>query len=83
MPSKKLYSSTDRDLSHTKLEELIKQYPHAECREDHNSEEPFQVWDGPADRALAPPAGKSDEDTEFSAEELRALKALLRAAKEK
>lgn len=81
MPSKKLYSSNDRDLAHAKLEELIKQHPHAECREDHNSEESFQVWDGPVERK--PETSIENPDTEFSAEELRALKALLRAAKEK
>jgi hypothetical protein len=50
----KLFSSTDRDTAHRKLEEVLaaKEFPAAECREDHNVPDPYQVWDGPEIRVV-------------------------------
>jgi hypothetical protein len=44
-----LFETVDRHAAHEKLAELLKQkkYAKAECREDSNSEKPYQVWDGP------------------------------------
>ena len=45
-----LFSFVDRDEAHRKLEEIrAKEGPdsRAECRENPNEHEPFQVWSGP------------------------------------
>jgi len=49
---RKLYETKDRDESHRKLEEVLRDGKHtlAECREDPNAELPYQVWSGPVDR---------------------------------
>jgi hypothetical protein len=45
-----LYSFTSRDEAHRKLEEVRASEGSdslAECREDPNEHEPYQVWSGP------------------------------------
>lgn len=49
-----LFCFSDRDAAHQKLEEVRRaQGPtsQAECREDPNSAEPYQVWSGPSGMA--------------------------------
>lgn len=53
----RLFATTDRNASHAKLEEVLAtgQHPKAECREDSNSEEPYEVWDAADVKPDAPP----------------------------
>lgn len=51
---KKVFSSKDRDAAHLALAWILAEghpsegsMPLAECREDHNEEEPYQVWSAP------------------------------------
>lgn len=48
----------DRDESHLTLEKVLAtgEYPQAECREDYNDPEPYQVWSAPIVREPAPPS---------------------------
>lgn len=49
-----LFSFSDRDAAHQKLEEVrTSEGPTslAECREDPNDNEPYQVWSGPNGQA--------------------------------
>lgn len=50
-----LFSTADRAGAHLGLAMAIDSglYPKAECREDHNSETPYQVWDGPAQESFS------------------------------
>ncbi len=45
-----LFASKDRDEAHVELVAVLKEgkHPLAECRELHNEDAPYQVWDGPA-----------------------------------
>lgn len=56
----KIYSSTERAHAHEALEKAIQVHPNAECREDQNSEEPYQVWDGPEIREVAPAPARAE-----------------------
>jgi hypothetical protein len=49
--SKLLFSFTKREDAHTKLAEIISTYPLAECRENPNSAQPYQVWDWPEEKS--------------------------------
>jgi hypothetical protein len=49
--SKMLFSFVKREDAHAKLAEVIGTHPLAECREDPNSEEPYQVWDWPEEKS--------------------------------
>lgn len=46
---KMVFSYTDRDKAHQKLVKMLAsgKHPAAECREDPNSDKPYQVWDKP------------------------------------
>ena len=58
---KRLYAFTDRAESHAKLDEVrAGKHPMAECREDPNSEAPYEVWDGPEQWVMPEPAVPPD-----------------------
>lgn len=84
MAARLLFASNDRAVAHEELERVIGSNPRAECREDPNSEKPYQVWDGPQDWEQAPsspplqadappPPSLSDEDIDRIAKRLKAL----------
>lgn len=52
-----IFKTADRAASHAMLDEVRAANPksRAECREDHNSEEPYEVWDGPETWQQQPP----------------------------
>jgi hypothetical protein len=59
---KLLFSTTDRDASHKKLDEVRSagKHPEACCREDPSADKPYQVWTGPpSPHVLAAPAPKA------------------------
>ena len=57
--AKKLFETASRAASHDELVKIQKVHPLAECREDSNSDQPYQVWDGPdAREAQATPQGR-------------------------
>lgn len=64
----KLFSTTDRDGSHAKLEEILAtgQHPRAECREDPNDPEPYSVWDDSAAPFTKPPDPPAPAEPELS-----------------
>lgn len=51
-----LLETADRAAAHKKLEDVLAEGGHtAECREDPNSDLPYQVWSGPVVKEPAPP----------------------------
>lgn len=78
--AKELFKTDDRNKAHAKLEELIKKHPSAECREDPNAEEPYSVWDGPAERVVEESREEAKAQTPqvvvtFSEEEIASIAA--------
>lgn len=53
----------DRDRAHTRLVELLASgdHPRAECRENHNSDLPYEVWDSPEYKDPGVPAPVDEE----------------------
>lgn len=59
--AKMIEGFTDRGESHAALEAArAGKYPMAECREDPNSDTPYQVWDGPEEWVMPAPAEPPD-----------------------
>lgn len=68
--AKMLHEGTDRAEAHAFLDALDrKKHPKAECREDANSEKPYQVWSGPEEWVPAPPTPEPDPEALLAAEE--------------
>lgn len=55
----------DRDRAHARLAEVLASgdYPRAECRENHNAELPYEVWDSPEYKAPGVTPAAADEDS--------------------
>jgi hypothetical protein len=47
MTGELLFSTEDRAKAHAHAEAIRADYPRAECREDPNEPQPYQVWSGP------------------------------------
>lgn len=57
-----LFATTDRAEAHARAELERATYPACECREDHNADEPYQVWSGPFVRVPAPAPAPAPAD---------------------
>lgn len=68
--AKRIMAFTERAAAHAALEtERSGAHPNAECREDPNSEAPYEVWDGPEEWVMPAPPEPPDPAAVLAAEE--------------
>lgn len=76
--AKMIFSTKNRHEAHGRLEEVLAEgeHPRAECREDPNAEEPYQVWSASEVRDNSSTEPTNDPLAGMTPEELAELRKL-------